>query len=270
MKLFKKRPIFLCLLAVLLVLLVWTLWGNTALTLTEYPVESARLPASFDGFRIAQVSDLHNAEFGSGNKKLLAMLEDSQPDLMAVTGDRLDSRRPDVDVAVEFLRQAVQIAPVYYVPGNHESRIPNDYAELKAAMDALGIVILESKSLLWEQTGESITISGLFDPAFGISTPNPTAEGFHLVLCHRPEIFDWYVRREFDLVLTGHAHGGQFRLPFVGGLYAPEQGFFPVYDSGIYTQGATTMVVSRGLGNSLFPLRFNNRPELILITLESI
>ena len=92
MKLFKKRPIFLCVLAVLLVLLVWTLWGNTALTLTEYPVESARLPASFDGFRIAQVSDLHNAEFGSGNKKLLAMLEDSQPDLIAVSGDLLDSR----------------------------------------------------------------------------------------------------------------------------------------------------------------------------------
>lgn len=270
MKLFRKYPIMLCLPVIVLVLLVWTLWGNTALTLTEYPVESARLPASFDGFRIAQVSDLHNTEFGTDNKKLLTMLEDSQPDLITVTGDLLDSRRTDVDVAVDFLRQAVQIAPVYYVPGNHESRIPNDYAELKTAMDALGVTILENESLLWEQNGESFTITGLLDPDFGIPMPKHTAEGFHLVLSHRPELFDWYVGQKFGLVLTGHAHGGQFRLPCVGGLFSPHQGFFPEYDAGPYTKDSTTMIVSRGLGNSLFPLRFNNRPELILITLESI
>ena len=91
-----------------------------------------------------------------------------------------------------------------------------------------------------------------------------------MVLSHRPELIDLYAQSGFDLVLTGHAHGGQFRLPFIGGLYAPHQGFLPEYDSGIHKQGDTVMVVSRGLGNSLFPLRFNNRPELILLTLESI
>ena len=270
MKKLKIRPIILCLSAVLLVLLVWTLWGNTALMLARYQVESTQLPASFDGFRIAQISDLHNAEFGSDNQTLLTMLRDSQPNLIAVTGDLLDSRRPDTDVAVDFLREAVQIAPVYYVPGNHEARIPEDYAMMKAAMEKLGVVVLENESLLWRQDGQSITIIGLLDPSFGISALTPNVNGFQLVLCHRPELFDWYTQQGFHLVLTGHAHGGQFRLPLIGGLYAPDQGFLPAYDSGIHTEDSTTMVVSRGLGNSLFPLRFNNRPELILITLESI
>lgn len=254
----------------LMTLLILSLWGNSALTLTEHRVQSSALPTAFDGFQIAQVSDLHNAEFGSDNQKLLVLLKASRPDLIAVTGDLLDSRRTDLDVAVDFLREAVNIAPVYYVPGNHESRIPESYVQLKAAMEALGVVILENESLFFEKDGQSITVTGLLDPDFEVATPELTSEGFQLVLSHRPELFDRYVQQSFDLVLAGHAHGGQFRLPLIGGLFAPHQGFFPKYDSGIYTSGNTTMVVSRGLGNSLFPLRFNNQPELILITLESI
>ena len=92
-------------------------------------------------------------------------------------------------------------------------------------------------------------------------------DGFQLLLSHRPEFMDMYVRYDIDLVLSGHAHGGQFRLPFLGGLYAPSQGFFPKYDAGLFEEENTKMIVSRGIGNSAFPLRFNNRPELVLITL---
>ena len=91
--------------------------------------------------------------------------------------------------------------------------------------------------------------------------------GYTILLSHRPELFDTYVSGEIDLVLSGHAHGGQFRLPFIGGLYAPGQGFFPKYDAGMYSKETTSMVVSRGLGNSIIPLRFNNRPEIVLIEL---
>lgn len=267
MKHLNKYHLWILLLTTLLIL---SLWGNSALTLTEYSVQSSDLPAAFDGFQIAQVSDLHNVEFGSDNQKLLVLLKASRPDLIAVTGDLLDSRRTDLEAAVDFLREAVNIAPVYYVPGNHESRIPESYARLKAAMEALGVVILENESQFFEKGGQSFTITGLLDPDFEAATPELTSEGFQLVLSHRPELFDWYTQQCFDLVLAGHAHGGQFRLPLIGGLFAPHQGFFPKYDSGIYTGGDTTMIVSRGLGNSLFPLRFNNQPELILITLESI
>jgi predicted MPP superfamily phosphohydrolase len=94
-------------------------------------------------------------------------------------------------------------------------------------------------------------------------------EEFTLLLSHRPEMFDTYVEKDVDLVFSGHAHGGQFRIPFVGGVFAPNQGLFPKYDSGIYSEGNTTMVVSRGIGNSAFPFRINNRPEVILVELDT-
>lgn len=269
MNFLRKHLLFTVLSFVLLLLPLWILWSNTALTATEFTVQSSTIPAPFSGFRIAQVSDLHNAEFGHGNKKLLTLLENSQPDLIAVTGDLLDSRRTDTDVAVDFIREAVKIAPVYYIPGNHESRIPESYKALKTAVEALGVRVLENESLAFEKDGHFITVTGILDPDFGIAMPELTCESFQLVLSHRPELFDWYVQQTFDLVLTGHAHGGQFRLPFIGGLFAPHQGFFPKYDSGVFEENMTTMVVSRGLGNSLFPLRFNNRPELIIVTLKA-
>ena len=132
--------------------------------------------------------------------------------------------------------------------------------------------------------GETITLIGVNDPSyqtdylFGDSemVMNTKLEdlhtgndGFTLLLSHRPELFDTYVDQDVDLVLSGHAHGGQFRLPFIGGLVAPNQGLFPEYDAGIYTEGNTNMLVSRGVGNSILPFRINNRPEVILIELQA-
>ena len=263
---------FLIIISILLfaILLVWTLWGNTALILTQYTAKSEKIPSAFHGFTIAQVSDLHNTRFGADNHKLLKMLEEAHPDLIAITGDLLDSRRTDPEAAIAFVREAVTIAPVYYAPGNHESRVLDAYAQIKDAFSDLGVIILENENIFLEKDGQTITLIGLTDPDFGIPWPVFSAGTYQVVLSHRPEILDEYARREFDLVLTGHAHGGQFRLPWIGGLYAPHQGFLPEYDSGIHQQGDTVMIVSRGLGNSLFPLRFNNRPELITVTLESI
>ena len=94
-----------------------------------------------------------------------------------------------------------------------------------------------------------------------------TESSYIILLSHRPELFESYVSCNIDLVLSGHAHGGQFRLPFIGGLIAPDQGIFPKYDAGLFTNGSTNMIVSRGLGNSIIPIRFNNRPEVIVIEL---
>lgn len=266
--------------AILLPLLIWTVWSNKALVLTEYTVQSPELPSAFDGFRIAHISDLHNGEMGSGNGKLLAMLRSAQPDIIAITGDLIDSRRTDVSIALEFAEAAMNIAPCYYVTGNHESRV-EEYAQLKAGLLALGVVVLENDSVTLERDRQTVTLLGVTDPEFEADywlvfpeevmdkylAALPQTQGFRLLLSHRPEYMNMYAQHNMDLVLCGHAHGGQFRLPIIGGLYAPGQGFFPEYDAGLFSVEGTQMIVSRGIGNSAFPLRFNNRPEVVLITL---
>lgn len=260
--------------AALLALIVWTLWGNTALMVTNITVKA---PRDVSGLRIAHVSDLHNAEFGAGNRELLGLLAEQEPDLIAVTGDLVDSRHTDMNTALSFVGEAVEIAPVYYVPGNHEARL-SDYGELRAGLEAAGAVVLEDRAVKYM----GANLIGLSDPDFALlgdifgEVPAMTRAklseltdpgGYNLLLSHRPELFETYKDSGIDLVLTGHAHGGQFRLPFIGGLIAPNQGFFPKYDSGLYTDGRTNMVVSRGLGNSIIPLRFNNRPEIVIVEL---
>ena len=280
----KKRLTIAGVTLVLLALIVWTAWGNTALELKIYTVSSGELPDAFDGYRIAHVSDLHNTEIGDGNKKLLAMLREATPDIIAITGDMIDSRNTDVAVALAFAEEAVQIAPCYYVNGNHEARVP-EYHELKSGLEASGVVVLENECVELTLAGDTISLLGMNDPSF----PMPLAddamstniqallnsfwvddESYTILLSHRPELFDIYAKRGANLVLSGHAHGGQFRLPFVGGLIAPNQGLFPKYDAGLYSEGDTNMIVSRGVGNSLFPFRFNNRPEVVLIELDSL
>lgn len=276
----RARIVFWVLFAVIL---IWTLWGNTAIRLNQITVASDVLPEAFDGFRIAHVSDLHNAQFGRGNEKLLKKLREVSPDIIAVTGDLVDSRRTDIAVALEFMEVAMEIAPCYYVTGNHEARI-SGYNDMKRVLQELGVTVMENKRVDLERNGQSLALLGIDDPNFAhdgrygdnwvvtsarIGELWQEGDPFAVLLSHRPELFDTYVDSGVDLVLSGHAHGGQFRLPFVGGLYAPGQGFFPQYDAGVYTEAGTTMIVSRGLGNSAFPLRFNNRPDLILITLKT-
>ena len=280
----KKKFIFLAIAAAVLVaLVIWIAWGNTAMELNTYTISSLKLPESFDGYRIAHVSDLHNAEMGKDNETLLSMLRDADPDMIAITGDLIDSRNTDIEVALQFVREAVKIAPCYYVTGNHEARV-NEYGELKAEMEAAGVTVLEDVRNEISMEGETITLIGVNDPSYQTDYLFGDAEsvidskleelhtenaGFTILLSHRPELFDTYADHDIDLVLSGHAHGGQFRLPFIGGLVAPNQGLFPEYDAGIYTEGNTNMLVSRGVGNSILPFRINNRPEVILIELQA-
>ena len=279
----KKRIIALAVVAaILLALIIWTAWGNTALQLNTYTISSERLPEAFDGYRIAHVSDLHNAEMGKSNEKLLDMLREAKPDIRAITGDLIDSRHTDIDIALQFTKAAMEIAPCYYVTGNHEARV-SEYDELKAGLIEQGVVVLEDATTEISLDGDTITLTGVNDPSyqtdylFGDSETvmngklqeiSDAENEFTVLLSHRPELFEIYADNNMDLVLSGHAHGGQFRLPFVGGLVAPNQGLFPKYDAGLYTEENTNMVVSRGIGNSILPFRFNNRPEVILIELK--
>ncbi len=277
----KKKWILSLIALILFILIVWTLWANTALEVNEYEIVSDRIPQGFDGFRIAQISDLHNTEFGERNEKLIQLLSQTNPDIISITGDLIDSRHTDIEIALEFARQAVKLAPVYFVSGNHEARV-REYEDLKMGLAEAGVVILEIQKAQITREGESITLMGIDDPSFqedylfgdsesvarqAIENLQNESDGYTVLLSHRPELFNLYVDTGMDLVFSGHAHGGQFRLPFIGGLVAPNQGFFPEYDAGLFSEGSTTMIVSRGVGNSIIPIRVNNRPEIIVATL---
>ena len=211
------------------------------------------------------------------------MLSLTCPDIIVITGDLVDSRNTDIEIALEFARQAIKISLVYYITGNHEARI-SEYEELKMGLEEAGVIVLENEKVTMEREGESLTMIGLDDPSFredylfgdavsvtqsALTELHNESDGYTILLAHRPELFDTYVDVGVDLVFSGHAHGGQFRLPFIGGLFAPNQGLFPEYDSGLYTEGITNMLVSRGVGNSLIPLRINNRPEIIVVEFQS-
>lgn len=278
----KKRRVVFSVAAVLLIIFtLWLLWGNRALELNTYTVTSDEIPEEFHGFRIAHVSDVHNTEIGDDNKKLISVLREAEPDIIAITGDLIDSRNTDIETALRFAEGAAEIAPCYYVTGNHEARVA-EYDELKKRLIELGVVVLDNKRVELEKNGEALTFIGVDDPDFTadylfddsksiieaqVQRLSDKEDRYTVLLSHRPELFDVYAESGADLILSGHAHGGQIRLPVIGGIFAPHQGFFPEYDGGIYTDAGVNMIVSRGVGNSIFPLRVNNRPEVILIEL---
>ena len=282
MKKRNKKVFLLVSLLVLICIAAWTIWENTALEVNEYGIQSDQIPEAFNGFRMAQVSDLHNAEFDEGNKDLISILTQTTPDIIVITGDLIDSRQTDIEIALDFAGKATQIAPVYYVAGNHEARVPV-YEELKMGLKDAGVTVLENQKVQITRDGESITLMGIQDPSFrtdylfgdaeivsrqALSELQNESDGFTVLLSHRPELFDVYVDTGIDLVFSGHAHGGQFRLPFIGGLVAPNQGLFPKYDAGRFNEDNTTMIVSRGVGNSIIPLRINNPPEIVVVELK--
>ncbi len=276
-----KSAIFLSL---FLVIVIWALWGNFTVKSTELIIDAQTLPHTFNGYKIAHISDLHNAEFGENNSTLIKMLQEQEPDIIAITGDLVDSDHTNMEVSVEFCRQALQVAPCYYVPGNHEAWLGERYNELENQLKDIGVNVLRNESMKLSSGNDTVWIMGVDDPDFVdrssmfdlsdgiISKEIEKADaplGYKILLSHRPEVFETYVQEGIDLVLSGHAHGGQVRIPFVGGLVAPNQGFFPEYDGGVYSMENTHMVVSRGIGNSIIPVRINNRPEIVFVTLHS-
>ncbi len=267
-------------------LLAGNAWANARVWNARVEIRDEKIPAAFDGFVLCQVSDVHNEARGEGNAALLRALREAAPDLICITGDFLDSRRTDLDFALELAGQLAEIAPAVYVTGNHEARL-KDLSALEAGLAARGVRVLRDGWTPLARGGEEIALLGLDDPGFSAGEDWTLAEGldqtqarlsallaqagdrFSLVLSHRPELLPAYAEAGADLVLSGHAHGGQVRLPGIGGLFAPGQGILPRLTSGVHARGETRLVVSRGLGNSAFPLRVFNPPEIVTVTLRA-
>lgn len=258
-------------LSIVIVIILFCNFQNKHLETTHYTYAAEQLDADLEGYRIVQISDLHNAKFGKNNQKLVGRIRECEPDMIVLTGDLVDSNHTNVDRAVQFVDEIVKICPVYYVTGNHEYWLEkSEYDELMDGLIGAGVVILDDQVVEISRGDAKFRLVGLDDKSLADGTLEALLSDekeFTVVLAHEPQYLARYAATGVDLVLSGHAHGGQFRLPFVGGIVAPDQGFLPEYTAGEYYMDGTEMIVSRGLGNSVIPARLFNYPEIVCVEL---
>ncbi len=268
-------------LSIVIVIILFCNFQNKHLETTHYTYAAEQLGADLEGYRIVQISDLHNAKFGKNNQKLVGRIRECEPDMIVLTGDLVDSNHTNVDRAVQFVDEIVKICPVYYVTGNHEYWLEkSEYDELMDGLIGAGVVILDDQVVEISRGDAKFRLVGLDDKSLADGTLGTLLNNTHnvvhedsdereftVVLAHEPQYLARYASSGVDLVLSGHAHGGQFRLPFVGGIVAPDQGFLPEYTAGEYYMNGTEMIVSRGLGNSVIPVRLFNFPEIVCVEL---
>ena len=247
---------------------------------TEYSLYYENLPQSFDDYRIVQLSDLHMAQFGKDNEKLIENITGQKPDIIVITGDLLlryaeKTNGEQTEAIRPVLEKLSKIAPCYFVSGNHEWAC-GEIGELTDLLKELNIYYLHNEFVLLEKGGENIVLAGVEDPngPADMMKPNELAEiisnnypdKYTLLLAHRNTWLTKYPNLPVDTVLCGHAHGGIVRLPLVGGVLGTEMDLFPQYDAGIFNEGSYDMVVSRGLGGQI--PRFLNNPEVVTVVLK--
>ena len=280
----KKRRHPLRWVAALLVLLVadwfflqWQLWG-IQVTVTQVSVHG--LPDGFEGLRIVQLSDLHGHEYGQDSRDLLELVAEQEPDLIAVTGDLID-QEGQLAMVPALARGLAAIAPTYYVTGNHEWAAA-DVRQLKGVLAECGVTVLSNQYVALERNGDSLVLAGVDDPNGYADQKTPeelyseiqqeVGETCTILLAHRNDRFGQYAAAGYDLVISGHAHGGIVRLPFTDGLLGTDRRLFPTWTAGVYTLGDSTLFVSRGLGNNTVPIpgfRLFNRPDLAVLELTA-
>ena len=268
--------------AVLLVLTAllaagFLLWGNCSLQTTETALVSPALPPAFDGLRIVELADLHGRVFGRGSRRLLAAVRRAEPDLICIDGDLFDEHT-DLAMLPPLLRGLCAIAPVYYVTGNHEWRVPG-LRGILAQMRACGVTVLQDDWRVLRRGEDALIVAGTDDPCGPAERKTPAeliadirAEAgeaaFLLLLTHRNDQLPQWSALGVQAVLAGRCHGGVVRLPFVGGLFGTDRRLFPAWDAGLYRQGETALYVSRGLGYTNVHFRLFNRPEVAVIVLR--
>ena len=263
-------------------------YSNHSVMLSEYSYGNEKVPNAFYGFKILHISDLHADLPKRKYDKILKMVHSAKPDVIVFTGDAIDYvHRKNFQRSISFVEEMAKNFQVYYVTGNHEYMHKECFPIIEAYENIDNVTVLHDKVTEFENGGQHIFLFGVDDPyvLYNGEVPSkyitPKAEflekfhglfkvpqEFSVLLSHRPEFFEEYVKEGFDLVFTGHAHGGQWWVPFAGGFLAPDQGVFPKFVRGRYVKDKTTMFVSRGLGNSVVPFRLFNRPELLVVTLQ--
>lgn len=281
--LYKGKILTIFIIILIMVFLGEIIISKYGLTVTKYETVSDRVSTPL---RIVQITDLHNSEFGVDNKRLVQIINKQMPDLILITGDLLNSDSTVTDIATNLLWRLCEIAPVYVSLGNHEIEYEEKYAvDIKTLYESAGVTVLDKQYEDIAVNDQKIRLGGIYGycvPDRYLKTGEANLEEcnflkdfqntnyYSVLMCHMPVcwienngIDEW----DIDLILAGHAHGGQIRIPFIGGLWAPDQGWFPGQERGLYysSDNSKVMVLSRGLGSRELIPRFNNIPEIVVV-----
>jgi predicted MPP superfamily phosphohydrolase len=268
-----KRQHIAALLAAALILVFTGLALDNRLQTTDYTVYDSRIPAAFEGYKIAQISDVHCQWFGEGQSGLIAAVQTGNPDIIVLTGDIYDARIQDYDCIAAIFGGLTKIAPVYAVSGNHENYSKSVHTRMNDLYEEFGVRFLDDSSAVIAKDGAEILIYGLDDRSdIPDIIPQASPDTYGILLFHRSNLFDILTTYGFGLVFSGHGHGGLIRLPFVGGIISPEGtlDFTQKYAGGFYTAGNTTLISNRGMSGSHSVPRIFNRPEIVFVTLHQI
>lgn len=248
-------------------------YERVSVAVRRYRVPVHNLPAGFHGFTILHLTDLHGKEFGERGEALLSILRELSFDLVALTGDLVLRTSPSLEPALELVRGigGFSKSPVFSVSGNHEWGAQLT-PQVNSRLEQAGVRVLKNEAEVLQRGEDRLWMVGVDDP---VTKRDRLAQALsladarlpRLLLAHAPHPFPQAVQAGVDLTLVGHTHGGQIRLPLIGAPYIPSMGYFPKWDYGLYRQGKSIMIVNGGLGESWFPIRFNNRPEVTLVTL---
>lgn len=247
------------------------------LEISRYEVNSKKLPESFDGFKIVQLSDLHGAEFGEDGMGLVEKVKELEPDIIALTGDFVTDEG-DLAAVKKLAGRLTELCPVYFVSGNHE--FGSGLAiKVRNILERAGVKYLSNEYLTINRGEDEILLGGVEDPLAYADMLSPdelaqkmndaAPDAFKILLGHRNYWMTEYPELPVDLIFCGHAHGGLIRIPGVGGLIGTDRRLFPDFDAGEYNNGRYTLIVSRGLGNSVSIPRVFNRPEIVCVELSS-
>ncbi len=258
-------------------LALWLYMDNNRLDFEWIEVRSDRIPAEFDGYRIAVISDVHGKEFGSGSERLISLIGRCEPDMIAIVGDLAETEK-EFKMVGPLCRGLSKLAPLYYVTGNHEWG-SGRFSVLRPILTASGARVMQNEFEPVVRGGGYIVLAGIDDPS-GRRDMKPLDglmdeirgtynDPFTILLSHRNTRFDEYISCGVDLTLCGHAHGGIIRLPFTDGLLGPGRVFLPKYTSGLYKKDGRAVVVSRGIGNTGVSFRVFNRPHVPIVVLRS-
>lgn len=274
-----KRSRVIILLSVLFVLcIVCAIGFQSELEITEYTLKDSRIPEDLDGYKIVQISDLHNKTFGAGQQELVSAIESCSPDLIVLTGDMYTQSDTNFDNVRSLLLEITTIAPVYSVSGNHEYLNYELYTELRKFYQSVGVLDLVDETVIIEVGDTDLLLHGINQEHCHALAENDTSE-LHIPTLQEDEfgIILYHFANQFDAlapaieghfcVFSGHTHGGIIRLPGLGGLISNDLSLFPPYDGGVYEKNGTYLISSRGLGDAFIP-RFNNNPEVVCVTLE--
>lgn len=282
-KMRKKKIISIVVLLLIVIIVIQIYIDNNLIQTTNVEIASEKVPDSFEGYKILQLSDLHNRSFGENNIRLIQKIHEADPDIIVLTGDMVTGNDKDFTVFFKLVEALSVEYPIYFIPGNHELALKDDSKQkFLDLFEKTGVVFLDNQKVeLVSPDGDVVNLYGLWysntyykkesltldmiDRNIGIADMS----AYNILLTHQPKYFELYEKWGADLTMSGHIHGGMVRLPILGAVFSPDEGLFPKYSGGEYFINDSVLVVSRGLGIGTRGFRVFNRPDLVLITLKS-